>query len=123
MLDRGEKMSEHHDSNNIYERFTQVMKQTRELADNMEQLQAQITTILEENVELSIENEHLRQAVKKNQPRHSDNHLSGSRQNLKELYQQGFHVCSEYYGKRLEPNESCTFCLDAIFGHDQGMTK
>ena len=32
-------------------------------------------------------------------------------------------VCSEYYGKRLEPNESCTFCLDAIFGHEQGMTK
>ena len=61
--------------------------------------------------------------VKKMEPHHSENQLSGSRQNLKELYQQGFHVCSEYYGKRLEPNESCTFCLDAIFGHEQGMTK
>lgn len=116
-------MSEQHNSGNIYERFAQVMKQTHELVDNMEQLQAQITAILEENVELSIENEHLRQAIKKNQPQSSDDHLSGSRQNLKELYQQGFHVCSEYYGKRLAPNESCTFCLDAIFGHDQGMTK
>lgn len=117
-------MSEHHkDLNNIYERFAQVMKQSQELTANMEQLQAQITAVLEENVELSIENENLRQAIKKTRPQHSDDQLLGSRQNLKELYQQGFHVCSEYYGKRLEANESCTFCLDAIFGHDQGTIK
>ena len=116
-------MSEQHNSRNIYERFAQVMQQTRDLVSKMEQLQDQITAILEENVELSIENDHLRQVVKKQQPKHNDNHLSGSRQNLKELYQQGFHVCSDYYGKRLAPNESCTFCLDAIFGHDQGMAK
>ncbi|WP_076460815.1 DNA replication initiation control protein YabA [Limosilactobacillus caccae] len=116
-------MSEQHNSSNIYERFAQVTKQMKDLVDNMEQLQVQITEILEKNVELSIENEHLRQVIKQNQPRHSDDQLSGSRQNLKELYQQGFHVCSEYYGKRLAPNESCTFCLDAIFGHEQGVTK
>lgn len=116
-------MSEQHNSSNIYERFAQVMKQTQDLVDNMEQLQSQITEILEKNVELSIENEHLRQAVKKGKSQHDDNQLSGSRQNLKELYQQGFHVCSEYYGKRLEPNESCTFCLDAIFGHEQEKAK
>lgn len=116
-------MNEQQQSGNIYERFAQVTKQTRELVDNLEQLQTQITKILEENIELSIENEHLRQAIKKTKPHHSDEHLLGSRQNLKELYQQGFHVCSEYYGKRLEPHESCTFCLDAIFGHDQQQVK
>ena len=108
-------MSEEYSSDNLYEQFAQVMNQTQDLVNKMEQLQAKIIAISEENVELSIENKHLRQMIKEKQSHH--------RQNLKELYQQGFHVCSEYYGKRLEPNESCTFCLDAIFGHEQGMTK
>lgn len=106
--------------NSIYERFAQVTKQTRDLVENVEQLQGQITKLMETNAELSIENEHLRTMLKKmHQQKHDDDHLSGSRENLKKLYQQGFHVCSEYFGKRLEANESCTFCLDTIFGHEQ----
>lgn len=90
----------------------------------MEQLQAQVTALMETNAELSIENDHLRTILKKlQQQQHSEDHLSGSRENLKQLYQQGFHVCSEYFGKRLEPNESCTFCLDTIFGHEQPTMK
>lgn len=112
------RMDNKQTNENIYERFAQVTKQTRELSNNIEQLQEQITEILEQNVELSIENDHLRQVIKKMKGNHSDSQLSGSRQNLKELYQQGFHVCSEYFGKRLAPGESCAFCTDVIFGHE-----
>lgn len=112
-------MSASHDLNNIYDRFSQVMKQTKELVESMEQLQAQVTTVMEQNAELSIENDHLRTLLKKSQSNQTEDHLSGSRENLKQLYQQGFHVCSEYFGKRLDKHESCTFCIDAIFGHDQ----
>lgn len=113
-------MSEHGNSENIYDRFAQVTKQTHDLVANVEQLQAQVTELMETNAELSIENDHLRTMLKKmNQSKHGEDHLSGSRENLKKLYQQGFHVCSEYFGKRLEENESCTFCLDTIFGHEQ----
>jgi regulator of replication initiation timing len=111
-------MNEKQSNENIYDRFAQVTKQTRDLSNNLAQLQEQITVILEQNVELSIENEHLRQVIKKMKGSQGDSHLSGSRQNLKELYQQGFHVCSEYFGKRLAPGESCAFCTDVIFGHD-----
>lgn len=111
-------MNEKQSNENIYDRFAQVTKQTRDLSNNLAQLQEQITVILEQNVELSIENEHLRQVIKKMKGSQEDSRLSGSRQNLKELYQQGFHVCSEYFGKRLAPGESCAFCTDVIFGHD-----
>ena len=113
-------MKEHHDSNNIYDRFAQVTKQTRELVASMEQLQAQVTQVMEKNAELSIENDHLRTLLKKQHQAPNPDHLSGSREKLKRLSQQGFHVCSEYFGKRLDPNESCTFCIDAIFGHEEG---
>lgn len=116
-------MSEKQANENIYDRFAQVMKRTRELVANMEQLQAQITEVLEQNAELSIENDHLRKAIKKMKDQSGEAKLSGSRQNLKELYQQGFHVCSEYFGKRLAPGESCAFCTDVIFGHDPDKAK
>jgi regulator of replication initiation timing len=116
-------MSEKQANENIYDRFAQVTRQTHDLVDSMEQLQAQVTELLEQNAELSIENDHLRRVIKKMKDQHGESKLSGSRQNLKELYQQGFHVCSEYFGKRLAPGESCAFCTDVIFGHDPDKAK
>lgn len=109
-------MSESLDKSRIYDHFEQVTRQTKDLLARMEQLQLQMTEVLEENAELSIENEHLHQIIAENHEAADSNELSTSRQNLQKLYEQGFHVCNEYYGKRLEHHESCTFCLDAIFG-------
>ncbi|MEY8441726.1 DNA replication initiation control protein YabA [Lactobacillaceae bacterium 24-114] len=106
-------MSEHQPD--IYDRFAQVTKQTHDLVANMEKLQAQITELMEKNAELSIENDHLRSLLKKSGHQQQGNHLSGSRENLKKLYQQGFHVCSEYFGERLSKNESCAFCDRILF--------
>lgn len=56
---------------------------------------------------------------------HDGSQLTPSRQNLQKLYKEGFHVCNEYYGKRLEDHESCTFCLETIFrdrAHDDQHT-
>lgn len=60
-------MSEEYSSDNLYEQFAQVMNQTQDLVNKMEQLQAKIIAISEENVELSIENKHLRQMIKEKQ--------------------------------------------------------
>ena len=48
-------MSEEYRSDNLYEQFAQVMNQTQDLVNKMEQLQAKIIAISEENVELSID--------------------------------------------------------------------
>ena len=42
-------MSEHSNPSNIYDRFAQVTKQTHDLVANMEQLQAQMTELMETN--------------------------------------------------------------------------
>ena len=76
-------MSEKQANENIYDRFAQVTKQTRDLVDNMEQLQNQVTELLEQNAELSIENDHLRRVIKKMKDKNGESKLSVSRQNLK----------------------------------------
>jgi len=110
-------MAERIDKREVYDRFANVTKQTQELLDSMEQLKLDMTEILEENAELSVENEHLHTVIKEFKGENNEEDgLSMPRQNLQKIYEQGFHVCNEYYGKRLDYNESCTFCLDVIFG-------
>lgn len=110
-------MAERIDKREVYDRFANVTKQTQGLLDSMEQLKLDMTEILEENTELSVENEHLHTVIKEFKGENNEEDgLSMPRQNLQKIYEQGFHVCNEYYGKRLDYNESCTFCLDVIFG-------
>lgn len=110
-------MDQRIDKREIYDHFAELKKQTQALVESMDVLQNQMNAVLEENAELSIENEHLHQVLKEQRNKQGQNgsQLTPSRQNLQKLYKQGFHVCNEYYGKRLEDHESCTFCLETIF--------
>lgn len=101
---------------NLFDLLSKSVSDAKTLTDSIQSLQSAVTSLQEENAELTIENEKLREMLKKVAPSSSGEPLTKSRENLKKLYQQGFHVCNEYFGKRLAPNESCTFCLDAIFG-------
>ena len=101
---------------NIYERFSTARQRAQSLADTLAELQSSVTSLQEKNAELTIENERLRGIIKQQQGNKSSDNLTASRENLKKHYQQGFHVCNEYFGKHLAKNESCTFCLDTIFG-------
>ena len=96
----------------------------RDLYDSfgeMDKLRADMTTVLEKNAELVIENEHLREhmvEIENELPKKaaSTTTLSKSRQNLEKLYDEGFHVCNQFYGKRRDDDESCVFCLEVIYG-------
>ena len=112
-------MTDRVDKGNLYDRLNVITQQTKALVENMEILQEHMNSVLKENAELTIENNHLREMMAQ-QNFKADEGLSDSRKNLQKLYQEGFHVCNEYYGKRLEDDESCTFCLDVIFNDQRG---
>lgn len=112
-------MPDHTNKQNIYDQFNNVTQQTHELMASLSILSEQLTHLLAENARLAVENEHLREVITDQKKKQDAHELSDSRKILQRLYQEGFHVCSDMYGKRLGPHESCTFCLDAIYGrHD-----
>ena len=94
-------MNENQQQNNIY--------------DNLAKLGSHLTEMGNENAELTIENRHLQEAIKKLRDQHGEQQLSTGRRTLNELYHQGFHVCRKHFGERLAPHESCIFCDEAIF--------
>jgi len=109
------------DKRDLYDSFGGMEQQMQQMLDNMAKLRADMTTVLEKNAELVIENEHLREhmvEIENELPKKatSTTTLSKSRQNLEKLYDEGFHVCNQIYGKRRDDDESCVFCLEVIYG-------
>ncbi|QBP18830.1 DNA replication initiation control protein YabA [Acetilactobacillus jinshanensis] len=109
------------DDRQLYEGFKSMEAQTQLMLTKFSELREGVTRILEENSELKIENQHLRavlgkkhRAVEKKTPKKGPQ-LTKSRQNLLKLYNQGFHVCNQFFGKHRDKNENCLFCNKILF--------
>ncbi|GAW99818.1 DNA replication initiation control protein YabA [Secundilactobacillus mixtipabuli] len=104
----------------VYEELKDLQAEMVKMISKFEQVQDEVTQTLEQNAELKIENQHLREVLRSEHNESLNNsaepQLSKSRQNLEKLYEEGFHVCNFEYGKRRENNEPCAFCLDVIYG-------
>lgn len=105
----------------LYERLLTIEQQAKLTFDGITEMKEVLSQVLEENVELEIENKHLREHLQELQPttattKDSTHGLSKSKQNLQNLYEEGFHICPYFYGSRRENNEPCAFCNDVIYG-------
>lgn len=108
-------MNENQQQNNIYDNLAKLGSHLTEMGNELAALKSQLNVALAQNAELTIENRHLQEAIKKLRDQHGEQQLSTGRRTLNELYHQGFHVCRKHFGERLAPNESCIFCDEAIF--------
>lgn len=108
----------------LYDRFLQLADQLQQAENAATAMKDDIAAALEKNAELQIENQHLRERLselEQNAPAASSKaadsgELSKSKQNLQNLYEEGYHVCPYMYGQRRIDNEACAFCLDVIYG-------
>lgn len=104
------------EKNQIYDKFSGLIMDMQSVIGETKEMRQLISTLMEENAELTIENEHLRNQMMTKKTAKKQPRLSKSRENLKKLYESGFHVCNASYGRRLDDGESCLECLDIIYG-------
>lgn len=112
------------DKKDLFDQITEVTRNTEDLLNKLHETQGAMTEIMEENTELRIENQHLRERLEQaTTNEHENEHtkntkhgLSKSLQNLEKLYASGFHICNEFFGKHREGEEECAFCLTVIYG-------
>lgn len=95
----------------ILNHLLQVDQKVMELKTEIDSLQALVVSLIEENVALSMECDHLRamQEASSN-PEHSESYKNNT---LERLYDEGFHVCNIHFGTHRQ-NEACLFCQDFI---------
>ncbi|EKK20033.1 DNA replication initiation control protein YabA [Fructilactobacillus florum 8D] len=94
-----------------------LIMEFKQLTANLATMQHQVVKMLAENEELRIENQHLHDLLDAHEKKHQGVQvLSKSKQNLEKLYNDGYHICNQYYGKSRLQNESCIFCTEIIYG-------
>ncbi|MFD2831641.1 initiation-control protein YabA [Corticicoccus populi] len=90
----------------------QLFSHINQIEDNMEKMQKDMqilkefaVKLVEENVSLQMEKEHFEDLL-----REQSETTDGFKQNtLKNLYDEGFHVCSVHFGTHRH-GEDCLFC-------------
>lgn len=109
----------------LYDSFDQLTAALNQITATVEKLKEATATAIEKNAELEIENEHLHERLAElGQQENTSNQaatgqMTQSRRNLERLYNEGFHVCNNFYGKRRKNDEPCAFCVTLIYGEQR----
>lgn len=120
------------DKKDLYDTILNLENQANDLADQLAGIKEEVSEMTQENHTLRMENQYLRDRLdselsQKNPdsqvsdqvPPADPNNPSGltkSRLNLENIYEDGFHVCNLFFGKRREGDSPCAFCLEVIYG-------
>lgn len=107
----------------IFSQVTDIEEKIGHLYQELGYLKQKIITLLEENHNLHIENEQLRQRLDRETLSLDDSKIDNQRNdkkfigegydNLARLYHEGFHVCNLHYGS-LRTEGDCLFCLSFL---------
>lgn len=110
------------DKNNCLEMFDEAETHLLQLSDTVAQLREVIDNLVEENNKLRMSNNDLKSLLIKTQ---TDTHeedsegetgsqTSSGRDSLLGFYNEGIHVCHEFFGSRRSSNEQCLFCQEIL---------
>ncbi|MEY8461831.1 DNA replication initiation control protein YabA [Streptococcus merionis] len=99
---------------NALETFSQNLMLT--LAE-VESIKAHLQDLAQENTALRLENDKLREHLQQLETA-EDVKLVRNTSNLEKIYDDGFHICKDFFGQRRDNDEPCAFCLELIYRED-----
>ncbi|MDQ0222284.1 DNA replication initiation control protein YabA [Streptococcus moroccensis] len=101
---------------NALDTFSQDLMQT--LAE-VESIKIHLQELAQENTALRLENDKLRERLFQEE---SSVEVSKKRQRntsvIEKNYDEGFHICKDFFGQRRDNDEPCLMCLEVIYRED-----
>ena len=73
-----------------------------------------LKSVVEENTALRLENDKLRERLNEEEET-APTKTKHVRENVSRIYDDGFHVCRDFYGQRRELDAECMFCDELLF--------
>lgn len=120
----------------IFDLIRQAESQMLDLSNSLANLKKQVALLMEENNQLRMTNHDLHDMVvsqsqatnqvefnqgpSENNPK--GNHSQGSSR-LQTYYDEGIHVCHQYFGARRQLDEECIFCQGVLDEMAQGQPR
>lgn len=109
------------DKQAIFTQVSQIEERIGDLYTELGGLKEQIVQLIEENTRLVMENQNLREQLKKLSRTEEGKHVRKRSEeaggegydNLTRLYNEGFHICNVHYGS-LRSDGDCLFCLSFL---------
>ncbi len=84
----------------------------------VESIKAHLQELAQENTALRLENDNLREHLQQLEETNEDAKPIRNTSNLEKIYDDGFHICKDFFGQRRENDEPCAFCLELIYRED-----
>lgn len=85
------------------------------LADS-DRVKQVVVGLLEENARLRLENRKLQELLLEPEPAPTGRTQQQGRHHLEAVYNEGFHVCNDFYGQARGSSEDCLICMELLYG-------
>lgn len=98
------------DREQLFNHISQLENDLQNMQENLESIKVHAVKLVEENVSLQMEKEHYETLVNNAKTKPD---ASFKQNTLKNLYEEGFHICNVHFGTHRH-GEECLFCQGFI---------
>lgn len=103
------------DKRDLFDALEQFSEELMVTLAEVESIKKHLREVVEENTQLRLENEKLRERLGEVEERAPVHKERQGRSNLEKIYLDGFHICTFSYGQRRENDEECVFCDELLY--------
>lgn len=102
------------DKKEIFDSLDGLSQSLMMILPEVEEIKKHIQGVIEENTALRLENAKLRERLTLEEAAPSGKSSLSGLAHLTNIYDDGFHVCNQFYGQRRDNDEPCMFCLELL---------
>ncbi|MGT2906623.1 DNA replication initiation control protein YabA [Streptococcus dentiloxodontae] len=103
------------DKRDLFDKFDDFSQNLMLTLAEVEAMKGKIDELINENTALKLENDKLRERLSQvaQEPSNKPHH---GKDTLEAIYDDGFHICTFFYGQRRENDDACAFCSELLYG-------
>lgn len=95
--------------------FDTLAEQLLTTLSESETVKRQVQELIEENTRLRLENRKLQEILSQIEQPKVETITHTSISHLEAVYDEGFHICNDFYGQSRFESEDCAFCMELLY--------